>query len=155
MPVWPTFRNAPLTEENLERVKTLLDLVLENEEKLDLWKLIMVAHGSHYIHENEKGGFLNGGGKRVKYPTISLELQCWIPTLEGRKKPLYLNAWIGSYKKGSIVHLGWQYPHHLKFVKNELYSVACQIYATIAKIIYGSRQMDKDVQAHIQDSGRI
>jgi len=148
-PKRPTLRGATLDGENFKRIKDTLEMTLEEEGRIYFHKLIYFGIGFQYIRENEQGGFVNAGGTRNKYPTISFEVQVWARKKStGRKSTVYLQGWIGGYGKGSIVHFGWQYPHCDDFVKSELEIICNQVYYNIASLVYGNRDMPNEILAY-------
>lgn len=150
-PKWPTFRGGTLEEVELYRVWNALNVLLENEDKLEGRKIIQASMGTQYVRESENGGFVNGGGTRNEYPTISFELQCYVQKKAGKKSPVYLIGWVGGYGKGSIMHVGWQFPHCEAFDPEDLKLAALKVYPSIARLVYGDRNMDPEVVKFIQE----
>lgn len=150
-PKWPTFRGAIIDVNHLNRIRSSMYDVLKAEGKIGDCKLIQVSAGWQFVRESANGGFVNGGGTRNEYPTISFELQCYVQQKAGKKSPMYLIGWIGGYGKGSIMHVGWQFPHCEAFDPEDLKLAALKVYPSIARLVYGDRNMDPEVVKFIQE----
>jgi hypothetical protein len=105
-------------------------------------RVIYVAPGVQAVHTTPNGG-LGNGPRNDWYPTISFEWKCYPKTIEEHvAKPLYLIGWIGGYEKGSIMHVGWQFPHVRRFSEESLNMEAFSVYKEIAKVIYHADEWD-------------
>lgn len=135
-PKWPTLRGGQLSAGSVERLQELPGLT-------------MFCKGAHVVHELPSGG-MGHGGKRTEYPAVSFELERFVQRNgDAHRYPLYIIVWIGSYKQGSIVHLGWQYPHCDGFCIDRLEAEAFRAFRDIAIAVYGPRDLDSDVDAFI------
>ncbi len=133
MPKWPTFRKALLTDEAIERLKKMPSL-------------IFTAVGTQIVRETANGGF-HHSGQPNEYPIFSFERQIRMRDSEGKSKILYAICWVGGYGKGSIFHMGWQYPHVNDFPQEELENFSKLVYIDVAKAVHGDlAKADVDVR---------
>lgn len=136
-PIWPTFRGAPLHGPGA-------DSVLMGFRSLP--DIIHATLGTHYVCTTKTGG-LGRGPRRDGYPCISFERRLMLRRAsDGRRCPLYLIGWVGGYERGSILHMGWQFPHERGFDNDELYQGASDTYGAIARIVYAGRPAPAEVR---------
>jgi hypothetical protein len=135
-PKWPTLRGGSLTKGSLRRLQELPGVT-------------MFAQGYHRVNEYATGG-MGPGGEPKEYPALSFELQRYVRRNgSDRRTPLYLLCWVGAYSHGSIVHLGWQYPHQHDFKLEHIVCEALHAYRDVVEAVYGDREQDPDVQQFI------
>ena len=156
-PYWPTFRGAPLHTSSFERDKDGkrwhqgVERCLQISDRIGtLSGVIYISQGYQWVCTTPNGG-LGNGSRNDAYPTISFERTFWVKRAhENRKFPVYLLGWIGGYEKGSILHVGWQYPHAASFCPDGLLEAARQNYRQIAEAVYGGEAPDSDVRKFIE-----
>ena len=131
--LWPTLRGGRLTDENVARLKPLSGIVFLDG-----------------MYETN----LNYGKSPPQERAIFFETRERVPLdIDGKTHVLYALVWVGNYYKGSVFHLGWQFPHMTMYENSDLETLACKIYKLVAWRIYGSLEaMDPEVRAFIRQS---
>jgi hypothetical protein len=150
-PRWPTLRGTALTPEALVRLRSVIRLMYfaempgANTVLPDTEPLAIGIQDAAKVH---------GMGKLQ--PCWSFEAVRHIPMVAGgNKKPLYFICWLGQYvtatqKTGTILHIGTQYPHVLKFEPRAVEIATCRLYALIAHTLYNGPALDIDVATFIE-----
>lgn len=129
LPHWPTLRGARLTDLSIKRLRSLCDLVC-----LD---------GFYNTNLNKYSG--EADRERALFGETRKKMQ----TRSGEPYVLYILWWIGNYHKGSIVHIGFQYPHILAFPESGVLKAACEHYRRVARAVYHQATMDSNVEDFI------
>ena len=149
-PHWPTFRGGNYTTNVREGLR-------------HMEKLMYFAAGSHWVHLLDNGGFgRHGHPDSIPCEVCSWEKEVYCQRVDiNRKTKLYLLAWLGFYppgktggKGGSILHIGWQFPHVNKFQHTSLEQVALDHYVDVARVVYNNREVDREVYQFITANGR-
>lgn len=125
--LWPTLRGGRLTDENVAKLKSLAGIVF-----LD---------GMYQTN-------LNYGKSPPEERAIFFETRERVYLEhDGKTHVLYALVWVGNYYKGSVFHLGWQFPHMTMYDAADLEGLAFKIYKLVAWRIYGSEEaMDREVR---------
>jgi hypothetical protein len=162
-PSWPTFRGGMLhthcdyvqvaghqgwdvPRTHAMRIKT------EIETKLSP---VFLTSDTHIEHELPNGGLSRGGEPHV-YPLLAFELRTWVERLDTQKRtPLYILGWLGGYGKGSILHLGPQFPHMCERDLGSLELAMGGVYRALATIVYGDREWDPEVQKFVAQVAKM
>jgi hypothetical protein len=136
-PAWPTFRGALLTDEALDRLEAIGGWVFFNRAK-------------HIEHELENGG-LSRGGEPHEYNMVSFERRLHVERVDtGKRTVLYCIGWIGGYGKGSIWHIGWQFPHCCERTLESIERESFKFYGCVAKALYGDDDWDSEVAEFVR-----
>ena len=131
--LWPTLRNGRLTDENIAKIKPMAGIVFLDgmyETNLNYDK----------APPQERAIFFESRQR------VHLEL-------DDRTHVLYALVWVGNYYKGSVFHIGWQFPHMTMYRNLDLIKHSFGIYKLVAWRIYGSmEEMDPEVRQFIMDN---
>lgn len=134
LPHWPTLRGARLDDAAFKRLRILTDLI--------------------YLEGHYTTNLNKYSGKPDRERALFGESRKTLRTSLGGSYILYILWWIGNYHAGSIVHIGFQYPHILAFRDAEVLNAACAHYRRVAAAAYGTKAMDGDVSKFINDHCR-
>jgi len=81
-------------------------------------------------------------------PMFSFELDARVRReASNRSGTHYLIGWVGGYPKGSIFHVGWEFPRTTRFQLLYEEQVAIDVYTEMVKIVYGDRPIDEEVKS--------
>ena len=107
--------------------------------------LMYFGEGTTPIHILPNGGFgRHGHPDSIDCPVLSWEREYYLYRMDRqRRMKIYLLAWLSFYppgkeggKGGSLLHVGWQYPHCMRFDGEQLSRTTFEHYYEVAQIVY-------------------